>query len=215
MPVKRKRIETPKERIKRRTEKTQTQIKRNRKISQKIKDMRAGDPKHMVASVDDLDALPRQLGVADLQEGQRLAAEEARQMGANALEAVVEYWMLGMKGLRRKYIYDEETGEVKFDGMAVMPEWAQHKSVAELANRCGLPQLKEVRAQFEVKNAPVQVYAFPDPFGDAKSPVLDGEFHEVLEAGLEDEKELLEGGEPSGEPPHTESGEPPQEPDDN
>ncbi len=182
-------------------ERRQKRLKKNKAVRKRIRSRIKKREQARGNPLDEFDKLPRQFQVADLQESQRHAAEEARQKGANALEQVVDFWLLGMKGLRRKYGVDPETKEIVDMGVVEAPEWMPIKCANELANRCGLPPLKEVRAQFEMSRAPVQVYAFPDPFagvteGDAKK-ILEAEFDEETD----EEDDDFVGGSTSGNPP--------------
>lgn len=182
-------------------EQRERRLKKNKAVRKRIRARIKKREEARGNPLDEFAELPRQFQVADLQESQRHAAEEARQKGANALEQVVDFWLLGMKGLRRKYGVDPETKEIVDMGMVEAPEWMPIKCANELANRCGLPPLKEMRATFEMSRAPVQVYAFPDPFAG----VTDGVAKEILEAEFEEDTDEndddLVGGSTSGNPP--------------
>jgi len=91
---------------------------------------------------------PRQMN-----EEERTAIERARSLGRAALPAVVHFWLDGLKHTCKNPRHDCRDHRLR--------------CANQLANRCGLPTLREIKGELETREMPIQVYDFPDPFVEA------------------------------------------------
>ena len=86
-------------------------------------------------------------------ERERQVVEAARAEGRAAMPRVVRLWVEGL---------DHRCDDPRHDDYDYRLACGK-----QLANRCGLPGLREIKAELAPTLAPVRTYSFPDPFVEA------------------------------------------------
>jgi len=92
----------------------------------------------------------------------RVSIDRVRHMGRNALGAVMRSWIAGLDHVCENP--DHDCLEYRL------------KCAREIADRCGLPRMKELKASVEIREVPLLAFPFGDPFPErVEAQVVDVE----------------------------------------